>query len=196
MEEDHAERVEQAEKAEQIKRTEKSIGRVILEIVEIVVIAFVLSWIIRTFVIEPRVIPTGSMLPTIQLQDRVIVDKFFFKYFDQIRPGDVIVFRPPPTAHTTEDFIKRVIGFAGDKIQIINHVVIVNGKALNEPYLLEQPKNDFGPVTVPADSLFVMGDNRNNSADSRVWGFLPIENVSGRTLFRYWPLNHIGTLSR
>ncbi|MFZ3372542.1 MAG: signal peptidase I [Desulfitobacteriaceae bacterium] len=178
------------------EKTEKSTGRAILEIVEIVVIAFVLSWVLRTFVIEARVIPTGSMLPTIQLQDRVIVDKFFFKYFDQIRPGDIIVFRPPPTAHATEDFIKRVIGLPGDKIQIINHIAIVNGKALNEPYLQEQPKNDYGPITVSADSLFVMGDNRNNSADSREWGFLPIKNVSGRTLFRYWPLNHIGALSR
>ncbi len=174
----------------------KSTGRIILEIVEIVVIAFVLSWVLRTFVIEARVIPTGSMLPTIQLQDRVIVDKFFFKYFDQIRPGDIIVFRPPPTAHATEDFIKRVIGLPGDKIQIINHIATVNGRALNEPYLKEQTKNDFGPITVPADSLFVMGDNRNNSADSREWSFLPIANVSGRTLFRYWPLNHIGALAR
>ena len=183
-------------RVEQAERVEKGTGRVILEIVEIVVIAFVLSWVLRTFVIEARVIPTGSMLPTIQLQDRVIVDKFFFKYFDTIRPGDIIVFRPPPTAHATEDFIKRVVGLPGDKVQIINHVTTVNGKVLKEPYLQEKPKNDFAPIIVPADSLFVMGDNRNNSADSREWGFLPIENVSGRTLFRYWPLNHIGALAR
>ncbi len=178
------------------EKVEKSTGRVILEIVEIVAIAFVLSWVLRTFVIEARVVPTGSMLPTIQLQDRLIVDKFFFKYFDEIRPGDIIVFHPPPTAHATDDFIKRVIGLPGDKIQIINHITTVNGKALNEPYLQEQPKNNFGPITVPADSLFVMGDNRNNSADSREWGFLPIKNVTGRTLLRYWPLNHIGALAR
>jgi signal peptidase I len=174
----------------------KSTGNLVWEIFKIIVIAFVLSWILRKFVIEARIIPTGSMLPTIQLQDRIIVDKFFFKYFDDIRQKDIIVFRPPPTAHATEDFIKRVIGLPGDIIEVKNHIVYVNGNALTEPYLLEQPNSDYGPVTVPRDSLFVMGDNRNNSADSREWGFLPFENVSGRTLFRYWPINHLGTLAR
>jgi signal peptidase I len=174
----------------------KSTGKLIWEIIKIVAIAFVLSWILRKYVVEARIIPTGSMLPTIQLQDRVIVEKFFFKYFDQIRQGDIIVFHPPPTAHATEDFIKRVIGLSGDTIEVKNHIVFVNGKALNEPYLQEQPNEDFALITVPQNSLFVMGDNRNNSADSREWGFLPLENVSGRTLFRYWPINHIGTLAR
>jgi signal peptidase I len=174
----------------------KNTGKLIWEIIKIVAIALILSWILRKYVVEARVIPTGSMLPTIQLQDRVIVDKFFFKYFDHIREGDIIVFRPPPTAHATEDFIKRVIGLPGDTIEVKNHIVFVNGKALNESYLQEQPNENYGPVTVPQNSLFVMGDNRNNSADSREWGFLPIENVSGRTLFRYWPINHIGALAR
>ncbi|MDD2233520.1 MAG: signal peptidase I [Desulfitobacteriaceae bacterium] len=174
----------------------KSIGKLVWEIIKIIVIAFVLSWVLRKYVIEARVIPTGSMLPTIQLEDRVIVDKFFFKYFDLIRQKDIIVFRPPPTAHATEDFIKRVIGVPGDVIEVKNQIVYVNGNALDELYLLEQTNFDYGPVTVPQDSLFVMGDNRNNSADSREWGFLPIENVSGRTLFRYWPINHIGVLAR
>lgn len=175
--------------------SEKSTGRYILELIEIVLIAFALSWVLRTYVVEARLIPSGSMLPTIQLQDRVIVDKFFFKMFDHIRRGDIVVFHPPASAHATEDFIKRVIGLPGDKVEIRNHITYVNGQPLYEPYLKEKPKSDFGPVIVPQDSLFVMGDNRNNSDDSREWGFLPIKNVTGRTLFRYWPLERFGALA-
>lgn len=175
--------------------SQKSTARFFLELLEIVIIAFALSWLIRTFVLDARVIPSGSMLPTIQLQDRVIVDKFFFKHFDQLRPGDIIVFHPPASAHSSDDFIKRLVAMPGDTVEIKNHKTYVNGQPLNESYIAEPPKQDFGPVVVPEGKLFVMGDNRNNSADSREWGFLPIENVTGRTLFRYWPLNHIGALA-
>ena len=174
----------------------KSTARFLIELIEIVLIAFALSWLLRTFVIEARKIPTGSMLPTIQLEDRVIVDKFFFKRFDQISPGDIVVFHPPASAHATDDYIKRVIGLPGDKIEIRNRTTYVNGQPLYEPYLLEKPNNNFGPIDVPENSVFVMGDNRNNSADSREWGFLPMENITGRTLFRYWPIGQIGALAR
>lgn len=173
----------------------KSTGKFILELVEIVLVAFALSWFLRTFVVEARIVPTGSMLPTIQLQDRVIVDKFYFKYFDQIHRQDIIVFRPPPSAHATDDFIKRVIGLPGDKIEIRNGKTYVNGQVLYEPYILAPAKQNFGPVVVPKDSLFVMGDNRNNSDDSRIWGFLPISNVTGRAIWRYWPLNRFGPIT-
>ena len=176
--------------------SQKSTMRFLFELVEIVLIAFALSWVLRTYVIEARKIPTGSMLPTIQLEDRVIVDKFFFKHFDHISPGDIVVFRPPPSAHATEDFIKRVVAIAGDKLEIRNHITYVNNQPIYEPYVLEKSKNDFGPIVVPADQVFVMGDNRNNSDDSRVWGFLPLQNITGRTLFRYWPLDHISVLAR
>ncbi len=174
----------------------KSSARFLIELIEIVLIAFALSWVLRTYVIEARKIPTGSMLPTIQLDDRVIVDKFFFKHVDHISSGDIIVFHPPPSAHATEDFIKRVVGLPGDTLEIRNHTTYVNGQPLYEPYVTDKSKNDFGPVVVPTGSVFVMGDNRNNSDDSRVWGFLPIENITGRSLFRYWPLDHIGALAR
>jgi signal peptidase I len=174
----------------------KSTARFLLELIEIVLIAFALSWVLRTYVVEARKIPTGSMLPTIQLDDRVIVDKFFFKHFDHIGFGDIIVFHPPAKAHATDDFIKRVVGLPGDTLEVRNHTTYVNGQPLYEPYVTDKSKNDFGPVEVPMDSVFVMGDNRNNSDDSRVWGFLPIENITGRSLFRYWPLNHIGALAR
>ncbi|WP_047808082.1 MULTISPECIES: signal peptidase I [Desulfosporosinus] len=176
--------------------SKKSTTRFFVELLEIVLIAFALSWVLRTYVVEARKIPTGSMLPTIQLQDRVIVDKFFFKEFGHLTRGDIVVFKPPASAHATEDFIKRIIGLPGDKIEIRNHTTYVNDKPLYEPYILEKSKNDFGPVVVPKDSVFVMGDNRNNSDDSRVWGFLPIKNITGRTLFRYWPLDHFGALAR
>lgn len=180
----------------ELENPQKSTARYIFELVEIVLVAFVLSWLIRTYVLEARVIPSGSMLPTIQLQDRVIVDKFFFKHFGQLHPGDVIVFHPPASAHSSDDFIKRLVAMSGDKVQIKNHITYINDQPQNEPYVNERSKEDFGPIVVPEGSLFVMGDNRNNSDDSRVWGFLPQQNVSGRTLFRYWPLNHIGALSR
>ncbi|MDP4125964.1 MAG: signal peptidase I [Bacillota bacterium] len=174
----------------------KSTLRFLVELLEIVLIAFALSWVLRSYVIEARKIPTGSMLPTIQLEDRVIVDKIFFKYFDHISPGDIIVFHPPPSAHATDDFIKRVVGVAGDKVEIRNHTTYVNDQPVYEPYVTDKSKNDFGPIVVPKDSVFVMGDNRNNSDDSRIWGFLPTQNITGRTLFRYWPLNNFGALAR
>lgn len=176
--------------------TPKSTFRFLIELVEIVLIAFALSWVLRTYVIEARKIPTGSMLPTIQLEDRVIVDKFFFKKFDEIKRGDIIVFHPPPSAHATDDYIKRVVGLAGDKVEIRNKKTYLNDQPLSEPYVINNANNDFGPIVVPNDSVFVMGDNRNNSADSREWGFLPVENITGRTLFRYWPLDQIGALAR
>ncbi|SPF41810.1 putative signal peptidase I-1 [Candidatus Desulfosporosinus infrequens] len=174
----------------------KSTARFLLELLEIVLIAFALSWVLRTYIIEARKIPTGSMLPTIQLNDRVIVDKIFFKEFGHLSHGDIVVFRPPPSAHATEDFIKRIVGLPGDKLEIRDHITYINDQPLSEPYVTDKSKNNFGPIVVPKDSVFVMGDNRNNSDDSRVWGFLPIENITGRTLFRYWPLDHVGALAR
>jgi len=166
----------------------------LVDLAEIIIIAFALSWLLRTFVIEGRIVPTGSMLPTIQLNDQIMVDKFFFKHFGEIERGDIIVFKPPKAAHATDDFIKRVIGLPGDTIEIKGHQTYVNGEPIDEPYLLEAANEDFGPVVVPEGHLFVMGDNRNNSDDSRKWGFLPIENVSGKALFCYWPLNHFGKI--
>lgn len=184
------------EDEQDFKKPQKSTWRYIFEVLEIVIIAFVLSWLIRSYVLEARVIPTGSMLPTIQLQDRVIVDKFFFKTVGELRPGDVIVFHPPESAHSSDDFIKRLIGMPGDTVEIRNHKTYINDKLFYEPYLLEPPRKDFPRTKIPQGMVFVMGDNRNSSADSREWGFLPIENISGRTLFRYWPLERFGALAR
>jgi len=174
----------------------KSTMRFLFELVKIVLIALAFSWVLRSYVVEPRKIPSGSMLPTIQLQDRVLVDKFFFKYFDHISPGDIIVFHPPPSANTKDDYIKRVVGIAGDKLEIRNHTTYVNDQPLYEPYVVDKSKDDYGPIVIPVDSVFVMGDNRNNSVDSRKWGVLPTKNITGRTILRYWPMDQIGALAR
>jgi len=176
--------------------TPKSTMRFLFEVVQIVVIAIALSWVLRTYVVEARQIPTPSMVPTIQIGDRVIVDKFYFKYFDHIRSGDIIVFRPPPKANDTRDFIKRVVGLPGDKVEIKSNTTYINDNPLYEPYITHQSNNNFGPVVVPNDSVFVMGDNRNNSDDSRVWGFLPMQNIIARNLVRYWPMDQFGPLAR
>lgn len=171
----------------------KSTLKIVIEIIEIIIIAFALSWALRTFVIEARVVPTGSMIPTIQLQDRIIVDKFFYK-FGEFERGDIVVFQPPPNAHTEEDYIKRVIALPGDTIEILHHKTYINGELYEEPYVPEPQIENVEPMTIPEGTVFVMGDNRNYSADSREWGVLPIENISGTALFRYWPLNRIGSV--
>ena len=166
------------------------------ELISIVVIAFVLAMILRTFVVEGRVIPTGSMLPTIQLQDRVMVNKFIY-YFKEPERGDIVVFDPPEALNVNEDYIKRVIGLPGETIEIKNATVYVDGEALNEPYLYETINYEFGPVVVPEDALFVMGDNRNPSFDSHRWNaWLTRDHLKGKAFLIYWPVNHMGMLER
>ena len=150
------------------------------ELISIVVIAFVLAMILRTFVVEGRIIPSGSMLPTIQLQDRVMVNKFIYYFKDPVR-GDIVVFDPPDALNSKEDYIKRVIGLPGETIEVKNSTVYVNGEALNEPYLYEAINYEFGPVVVPEDALFVMGDNRNPSYDSHRWNdWLTRDHLKGK----------------
>ena len=93
-------------------------------------------------------------------------------------------------------FIKRVVGLPGDKVEIKSNTTYINDNPLYEPYITHQSNNNFGPVVVPNDSVFVMGDNRNNSDDSRVWGFLPMQNIIARNLVRYWPMDQFGPLAR
>jgi len=162
------------------------------ETLGIVLVAFVAAMLLRTFIIEARVIPTGSMLPTIQLQDRVLVNKTAY-WFKEPQRGDIVVFKPPISSD--EDYIKRVLGIAGDEIQVIDMQLYINGLPVEEPYLLEPMLYAFGPVTVPEDCLFVMGDNRNNSYDSHLWdSWLTTSDVKGKAFFTYWPLDHVTTL--
>ncbi|KLU62411.1 signal peptidase IB [Peptococcaceae bacterium CEB3] len=171
--------------------------KVIFELLEIVVFAFVLSWGLRSTVVEAMTIPSPSMLPTIQLQDRVMVDKIAYKV-SGINRQDIIVFHPPKNVNnpTGDVWIKRVIGLPGDTVQIKDGKVFVNGTALNEPYEMAKPDYDYGPIKVPADTYFVLGDNRNDSLDSHIWGVLPAKNVVGRAMFKYWPPNDFGSLAK
>lgn len=165
----------------------------LFELAQILAFALILSFLVRAFLIDTRIVPTGSMLPTIQLQDRLIVDKLLFKYRD-IERGDIVAFRAPPKSGEKDDLVKRVIGLPGEEIQVKDGQVLINGTALEENYLLEKPDYQYKPVTVPEDSYFVLGDNRRSSNDSHMWGFLPKQNILGVVWIRYWPLNTFGRL--
>lgn len=166
------------------------------ETITIIVIAFVLAMVLRTFVIEGRVIPTGSMLPTLQLQDRVLVNKFIYRFKEPQR-GDVIVFDPPEVLHSDKPYIKRLIGLPGEKVQIKDGKVFINGKALSEPYIAAPPNYEYGPVVVPKGCLFMMGDNRNQSFDSHMWNaWLTRDRILGKAFAIYWPISDITDLKR
>ncbi len=166
------------------------------ETIQILVVAIGLAFLIRTFVAEPRYIPSESMLPTLEIGDRLIVEKLSY-YSHLPQSGDIVVFAPPPQLQEQgylqdQAFIKRVIGLPGDQVAISGGRVYVNQQPLSEAYIAEQPKYAMSPVVVPPDQLFVMGDNRNNSNDSHVWGFLPRANIVGHACFRFWPLERFG----
>jgi signal peptidase I len=158
-----------------------------------ILVAVVLAVLLRTFVLEPRLIPSASMEPTLQIGDRVIVEKLFF-HPSALQRGDVIVFNEPNL--TESPLIKRVIGLPGETVLLKDGAVYVNGLPLHESYIKEQAFGDFGPVTVPPDKLFMLGDNRNNSSDSRVWGFADFSWVIGKADLIYWPPAHIHMITR
>jgi signal peptidase I len=161
----------------------------IMEIFESVAIAILLAVLIRTFVFQPFYIPSESMVPSLLVGDRIIVSKLNY-HFSEPKRGDVMVFKFP--LDPSRDFVKRTIGIGGENLAIRDSKLYVNGQQVQEDYL---PAGltfaDFGPVEVPRGSYFMMGDNRNNSDDSRVWGALPEENIIGKAVLIYWPLNRI-----
>ena len=180
----------------------------IREYFESIVVAVILALFVRTFVFQAFKIPTGSMKPNLLVGDHLLVNKFIFaptasaleRTLLPMRPierGDVIVFKFPEEPE--RDFIKRVIGLPGDTLELKNQTIHINGMPLIEPYAhyLYPPMSDgqadrfdlrrkYGPVTVPDGHYFMMGDNRDDSQDSRFWGFLPASYVKGRALFIYW----------
>lgn len=156
-----------------------------------------LAFGIRTFIAEARYIPSGSMLPTLQINDRLIIDKISYDFTDPQR-GDIVVFNPTSTLEQEnfhDAFIKRVIGLPGNKIEVKGGKVYVNNIPLRENYLKAPPDYQWGPVVVPVDSYLVLGDNRNDSYDSHYWGFVPRQNIFGKAAFRFWPLNRLGKIS-
>jgi signal peptidase I len=182
---------------------------VIREYFESIVIAVILALFVRTWVVQAFKIPTGSMENNLLIGDHLLVNKFVFGPTPlaigravlpvrEIRRGDIVVFKYPD--EPDRDFIKRVIGLPGETVELRNKKVYINGQPLNEPYVhfLSPPSSEYqevtsydvreryAPVTVPPDKYFVMGDNRDNSQDSRYWGFLPRSYIKGKALLIYW----------
>ena len=161
------------------------------ELVDTVLLALVLFLVINGLTARVRV-DGPSMEPSFFNDNRVIVSKVSYWWGD-IQRGDVIVFPAPPSPD--EDYIKRVIGLPGDQVEVRNGRVFVNGQLLDEPYIAAPPVRDMALTNVPEDSLFVMGDNRNVSSDSRAWGPLKVEDVLGKAVFVYWPLERVGIVT-
>jgi signal peptidase I len=154
------------------------------------------SFFLRHFVAESRYIPAGSMMPTLQIDDRLIIDKWSY-HFQAPQRGDIVLFSPTETLkqqNLKDAFIKRIIGIPGDKIEVKGGKVYVNGQPLEENYIAEAPNYQYGPATVPPNSYFVLGDNRNNSYDSHYWGFVARENIIGKASKRFWPLKRSGAI--
>ena len=164
-----------------------------------VLVWLALALLLRWAVIEPRWIPSGSMLPTLQLQDRILVEKLRPRLGQPLPSGSIVVFHAPPALvqagyDPKAALIKRVIGRPGDEIAVRDGQLWRNGAVVIEPWRQEPIDYSFGPVTVPAGNLLVLGDNRNASLDSHLWGPLPENAVIGTAVLRYWPLNRFGPI--
>ncbi|OKH40373.1 signal peptidase I [[Phormidium ambiguum] IAM M-71] len=180
-----------------------------LEVLKTILLSGILAIGIRTVVAEARYIPSGSMLETLQINDRLIVDKLSYKFSSPQR-GDIIVFNPTKALEKQnfhDAFIKRVVGLPGERVEIKNGKVYVNGKALQEKYINGQetstdvcptgePPYLAKPVVVPPNSYLVLGDNRRNSYDGRCWGLVPRDRIIGKASIRFWPLNSMGSIDR
>lgn len=158
-----------------------------------------LALVLRWAVIEPRWIPSGSMLPTLQLQDRVLVEKLRPRLQQPLPDGSIVVFRAPPALVAAgydpkAALIKRVIGQPGERIEVRDGQLYRDGVAVEESWRREAMDYSFGPVTVPPGHLLVLGDNRNASLDSHLWGPLPRQQVIGTAVLRYWPPERIGPI--
>jgi signal peptidase I len=184
------------------RNSEKSVVR---EYTEAIVIAVLLALFIRSFVVQAFKIPSGSMLSTLQIGDHLLVNKFIFGVklpvtgtviipWKDPKRDDIVVFKYPKDRST--DYIKRVVGVAGDTVEIKNKQVYINGEAVKNPYIQFTDKNimkasaggrdNMNLIKVPEGSIFVMGDNRDNSYDSRFWGFVPLKDVLGKAFILYW----------
>ncbi|MEA3546041.1 MAG: signal peptidase I [Thermodesulfobacteriota bacterium] len=181
---------------------------VVREYAEAIVIALILALFIRSFIVQAFKIPSGSMIPTLLIGDHLLVNKFIYGIKNPFTGAtwisigepnrrDIIVFKYPE--NPKQDFIKRVIGVAGDRIEIIDKKVYVNGEILevdNAVYRDKRifprdvtPRDNLGPIVVPENSLFVMGDNRDNSHDSRFWKFVDLKEIKGKAFILYWSWN-------
>ncbi|MBU1006072.1 MAG: signal peptidase I [Candidatus Omnitrophica bacterium] len=169
------------------------------EWVEPIVIAVILALIIRTFIVQAFKIPTGSMRPTLMEGDRILVNKFIYK-FTKPKRSDIIVFISPEDKK--KDFIKRLIGLSGENVEISNGTILINGKAVDPDSVMKERyyynRGDFGEkgqiIEVPEDAYYALGDNSISSRDSRYWGFLPKKYLIGKAFLIYWPPTRIRIL--
>jgi signal peptidase I len=207
-----------------VTATKKSVTSSIVELVVIVATALGLALLIQAFVVKPYRIPSGSMLPTLHINQRVLVDRLG-THFSSLKVGDIVVFHPPKdysvcadsrqgddsasqnggqacdvtqSTASSETFIKRVVGLPGDRISIVAGQVIRNGVREKAPYTIpctgSASCNFPGTITIPKGEYFMMGDNRPDSDDSRFWGPVPKAWIIGKAFFTYWPPDRIGTL--
>lgn len=179
------------------------------EYIESIIIAILIALFIRTFIICAYKIPSRSMVPTLLVGDHILVNKFLYGVKIPLLRNTIIPFREPKRGEIvvfifpndrSKDFIKRVIGLGGDTIEIKNKKILINGKEYSDSYGIYsdniiypatmQPRDNFGPITVPRNSIFVMGDNRDESLDSRFWGFVDLKDVEGKAFIIYWSWNH------
>jgi signal peptidase I len=170
-----------------------SLGEEVKDWIVSILIAVVLAFFIRHYIVELYMVEGPSMRPTLQNGERLVVNKFIYR-FNKPTKGEIIVFRYP--RDPSRDFIKRVIAEPGDTIEIKDGRVFVNGQLLNEPYILDKTRGSYNLATVPDGHIFVMGDNRNNSEDSRYRdvGFVSYDLVKGKAVMIFWPLDHIKSL--
>jgi signal peptidase I len=159
----------------------------------LLVVAAAIALFLRTFIIEPRYVPTPSMVPTIMVNDRLYVEKISPR-FGTLKRGMIVTFLAPEQTGRDDYLVKRLIGLGGDVVSISGGRLYVNGEAVYEPYLNEPMRSDFPEVTVPKGKIFLMGDNRNHSQDSRSWGSVDVSCVKGQALFIYFPFSHVGSL--
>lgn len=163
----------------------------LIEVILIVAAAFVLALLIQHFIVKPFRIPSVSMEPTLRIGDRVLINRLGHRFSSPSR-GDVVVFKSPQLGG--QDLIKRVVAVGGDRVEIKEGRLYVNGEAQEEPYVREPMNGDMAELRVPPGCIFVMGDNRNDSADSRVFGPVDIDQVLGKAFMIYWPLSRLGGL--
>ena len=179
---------------ERRKDASKKSGGGVLEFLIILLVSFVLVFgFVRPFVVEAFWIPSASMVPTLKYGDRVLVNKFIYRFTEPQR-GDIIVFKS--VEGDGQDLIKRVVGVPGDEIAVRGGKLFVNGEPQKEPYVNKKypDRSFYAPTTVPKDHVFAMGDNRANSQDSRIFGPVPEKNIEGEAFLRFWPPDRIGGL--
>jgi signal peptidase I len=183
------------------QRRQENRRRAAVEWVVVVVVALLAAFLVRTFVFQTFYIPSGSMEPTLQIGDRIIVSKLSYD-LHSVQRGNIIVFHAPPREVSVcadpdiKDLVKRVIGLPGETISSVGNTILIDGRPIRQPWF---PPTPLGPpipkTTIPANSYFVLGDNRTNSCDSRMWGSLPGSDIIGHVVLKIWPLSQFGVPS-